>query len=449
MDKDLLRKEQQLYDEWLERQPPTNDEGTLSRGPEGSSDSAETATRLIQNETDPSRVDRQHANSVISCLKLNSNGGAPSRVRGSGRNLVEVSAETENENRTFSRVTDAVVSSAESVDGNLKTTKIEVRDNPPDRGRRPEDIEVGDELLNADPEKNLRLRYLLAAELDDDGNGDSELGKQSDTYERTPNSLYAHELAFLPDITDVIPTPPDYSTDNVVGNALPPPAYGLVCDIDAQGHPPIRQRPLKLLKKHYELLKALLKAGLIAFSNSPWASPIVIELKKNGVDIRLCIDYKLVDAITPMMEYAMPLVDDMLTELDAYLWFCALVAASGFWAVMMPRRALCALGHFEMLRMPFELKNPPMIYQRLIDNALWGYVQPKGGWEAFADRVSRVEQEAEAQRKTYSADMAFKPTRLTKFDADHRALAASDAMQEFIDAWKRTCSPRVNLTNQV
>ncbi|POM79326.1 Hypothetical protein PHPALM_3042 [Phytophthora palmivora] len=29
---------------------------------------------------------------------------------------------------------------------------------------------------------------------------------------------------------------------------------------------------------------------------------------------------------------------------------------------------VCALGHFEWLRMPFGLKNAPMIYQRMIDN---------------------------------------------------------------------------------
>ncbi|GMF73237.1 unnamed protein product [Phytophthora fragariaefolia] len=127
------------------------------------------------------------------------------------------------------------------------------------------------------------------------------------------------------------------------GNALPPPAYGAICDIDVQGHKPIKQRarrvPLKHLKKLYELLKGLLKAVLIAFSNSPWASPIVIMLKKNGVDIRLCIDYKMINAITVLIEYAMPLVDDLLTELESYLWFCSLDAASGFWAVMMTQRA--------------------------------------------------------------------------------------------------------------
>ena len=32
-------------------------------------------------------------------------------------------------------------------------------------------------------------------------------------------------------------------------------------------------------------------------------------------------------------------------------------------------------GLFEWLRMPFGLKNAPQIYQRLIDNALYGYLK--------------------------------------------------------------------------
>ncbi|GMF20058.1 unnamed protein product [Phytophthora fragariaefolia] len=221
MDTSLLRKEQHLYDEWLERQPPAVEK------------------RLCHPPT------------------------------------------------------------------NHKTTTVEARGNPLDRGRRREEIEVGDELLDADPEENLRHRFLLPAKLGDDGNGGDELDEPVDTYERSPNSLaleaYAHELAFLPDFTDVIPTQLDYSAR----------------------HLPIRQRawrlPPKHLRKLYELLKTLLEAGLIAFSNSPWASPIVIVLKKNEVDIRLCIDFKLVNTITLMMEYAMPLVDDLLTELGSYL----------------------------------------------------------------------------------------------------------------------------------
>ncbi|POM67410.1 Hypothetical protein PHPALM_16599 [Phytophthora palmivora] len=192
---------------------------------------------------------------------------------------------------------------------------------------------------------------------------------------------YAQELAFLPDLTEVTVTAFDYAGPNVQykdldvgqqqklvdvlkrhekimissGNALPPPAYGVVCDIDRA-----RRTPLRFLGKLYELLKGLLRAGLITFSDSPWASPIMIFMK-NGVDIRLCIDYKMVNAATAIMEYAMLLVDDLLTDMEAYLWFCSLDAASRFWAIMMTQKArkisaiACALDHFEWLRMPFGL----------------------------------------------------------------------------------------------
>ncbi|OWY97520.1 hypothetical protein PHMEG_00031929, partial [Phytophthora megakarya] len=142
---------------------------------------------------------------------------------------------------------------------------------------------------------------------------------------------YAQELVFLPDLTEPSVTELDYTAPNVEnpsfvgdqqrrldnvlkiheaimissGNALPPLAYGAVCDIDVQGHAPIKQRarriPLRRLLKLYELLKGVLKAGLIAFSDSRWASLIVIVLKKNDQDIRLCIDCKMVNAVTAIM----------------------------------------------------------------------------------------------------------------------------------------------------
>ncbi|OWZ08413.1 hypothetical protein PHMEG_00019048 [Phytophthora megakarya] len=97
-------------------------------------------------------------------------------------------------------------------------------------------------------------------------------GDDDDLYEHIPNEMeladYAHELAFLPDLTEPSSTALDYTGPNVMnenlsgdeqrklvevlkrhegiiiasGNALPLPAYGVVCDIDVQGHMPIKPR---------------------------------------------------------------------------------------------------------------------------------------------------------------------------------------------------------------
>ncbi|OWY91979.1 reverse transcriptase, partial [Phytophthora megakarya] len=82
------------------------------------------------------------------------------------------------------------------------------------------------------------------------------------------------------------------------GNALPPAAKGVVCDIDVGNAKPIalrtRKVPTRFREKVAGLIKGLLAAEIIRPSTSPWASPIVIVQKSNGVDIRLCIDYKLI-----------------------------------------------------------------------------------------------------------------------------------------------------------
>ena len=138
----------------------------------------------------------------------------------------------------------------------------------------------------------------------------------------------------------------------------------------------------------------------------------------------------------------MPLVDDLLTELEGYLWFCSLDAASGFWAVMMTERArhisafVCALGHFEWLRLPFGLKNAPMIYQRLVDNALWGYVQPKGGWTAHSQKMQVAKRDTSIQRAERPVEFSERGQDLvqsTKYDADYRALNEFDPLQCLIN----------------
>ncbi|POM72529.1 Hypothetical protein PHPALM_10739, partial [Phytophthora palmivora] len=56
----------------------------------------------------------------------------------------------------------------------------------------------------------------------------------------------------------------------------------------------------------------------------------------------------------------------------------------------------------------------------MIDNALWGYVQPKGGWSEFARRIRRAEEVAATPRQSQGGDPTLRPTEL-------------DPLQELID----------------
>jgi hypothetical protein len=88
-----------------------------------------------------------------------------------------------------------------------------------------------------------------------------------------------------------------------------------------------------------------------------------------------------VNQLIKLMRYPPPLIDQLLDNFESVMWFLSLDMASGFWAVLMTLRAkhisafICPLGHSQWLRMPFGLKNAPLIYQQIIDNSLWGFVR--------------------------------------------------------------------------
>ncbi len=208
------------------------------------------------------------------------------------------------------------------------------------------------------------------------------------------------------------------------GNALPPAAKGVVCDIDVKGASPIAQKvrsvPPKFREKLFELIKGLLATKIIEPSQSPWASPIVIVVKKNKVDIRLCIDYRLVNSLTDLMVYPMPTTHDLLEDLGSMQWFCSLDMASGFWVIPMTPRAqaisafITPFGLFQWNRMPFGLKNAPQIYQRMLDNALYNLLRippegiPDDSLDVF-DGGDPADPKAKSvlQRRSYIDDVLF------------------------------------------
>ena len=139
---------------------------------------------------------------------------------------------------------------------------------------------------------------------------------------------------------------------------------------------PVRQRYRRLPPSQYEQIKThiqeLLDRGVVRASCSPYSSPIVVVFKKTG-EIRLCVDYRLLNAKTRKDAYPLPRIEESLDALTGAQWFSTLDLASGYNQVPMAEKdkaktAFCTpFGLFEFNRMPFGLCNAPSTFQRLME----------------------------------------------------------------------------------
>lgn len=134
---------------------------------------------------------------------------------------------------------------------------------------------------------------------------------------------------------------------------------------------PVRQRYRRIPPSEYEVVKAhihqLLKAQVIRESCSPFASPIVLVKKKDG-SLRLCVDYRQLNAKTRKDAFLLPRIEESLDALAGARWFSTMDLASGYNQVPVTERdkvktAFCTpFGLFEWNQMPFGLCNAPSTF---------------------------------------------------------------------------------------
>lgn len=135
---------------------------------------------------------------------------------------------------------------------------------------------------------------------------------------------------------------------------------------------PVVYQPYRMpaAEKHIvrDMIQELLDNTIIQESQSAYANPILLIKKKTG-DYRLCVDYRHLNAITVLDHFPLPLTDDQRDKLEGNKYFCTLELASGFYQVPVDENLIHNMtfvtpeGHYEFLRMLFDLTNAPSVFQ--------------------------------------------------------------------------------------
>ena len=120
----------------------------------------------------------------------------------------------------------------------------------------------------------------------------------------------------------------------------------------------------------------MLDIGAIEKLHSPWASAVVLVMKKDS-SLRFCIDLRNLKNLTIKDAYSQPHIDETLDSLQGPQWFSSLDLKLEYWQVKMDEQSkpLTAftvepLGFYECKRIPFGVTNTPTTFQRLVETYL-------------------------------------------------------------------------------
>ncbi|XP_063373838.1 uncharacterized protein LOC134661628 [Cydia amplana] len=139
---------------------------------------------------------------------------------------------------------------------------------------------------------------------------------------------------------------------------------------------PISVPPYRLPEPKKEALRVelekMLKDDVIEECESPWSAPVVLVPKKDNT-IRVCIDYRKLNAVTKPDRYPLPRVDDILHGTGKFKYISALDLRAGYWQVPVAMEDrdktsfVTPLGMYRFKRMPMGLRNSGSTFQRLMD----------------------------------------------------------------------------------
>jgi len=143
------------------------------------------------------------------------------------------------------------------------------------------------------------------------------------------------------------------------------------------GTAPISRRPYRMppnelveLKKQ---LQELLEKGLIRPSSSPWGCPALF-VKKKDKSLRMCVDYRPLNAVTVKNKYPLPRIDILFDQLAKAKVFSKIDLRSGYHQIkirpeVIPKTSFSPKYRlYEYLVMCFGLTNAPAHFMYLMNS---------------------------------------------------------------------------------
>jgi hypothetical protein len=168
---------------------------------------------------------------------------------------------------------------------------------------------------------------------------------------------------------------PDVFPDDLPGM---PPDRDIEFNIELQpGTAPISKRPYRMPPNELAELKIqlqdLLDKSFIRPTASPWGCPALFVKKKDN-SLRLCIDYRPLNAVTIKNKYPLPRIDILFDQLARAKVFSKIDLRSGYHQIKIkpsdiPKTAFSTrYGLYECLVMSFGLTNAPAYFMYLMNS---------------------------------------------------------------------------------
>ena len=147
-------------------------------------------------------------------------------------------------------------------------------------------------------------------------------------------------------------------------------------DLKLTSDVPIRKKPYAVPQAMRRTLKeeveAMLKAGIVEPSDSPYSSPPLVVKKKDGSN-RYCVDFRALNNVTVFDAEPMPRLDDLFQEIGSACTFVSKIdLTKGYWQIPLTEgtKAKTAfpteLGLMQFTVLPFGLQCAPSAFSRMM-----------------------------------------------------------------------------------